>query len=322
MRSSARTTLAVIILAVFATGLNAAWWFRHDIRDAYERLRRGPLPDALTYEQAKDDAGAVAREALLRDIEDRASDTPAEAAAPGPRRSEVPTADGEAAAEEHDDGETLGEEELAAVALRKKKDAELAALAERRSRMEGAFNLAVPFMSQAPLGEWDELHNEACEEASALMVKAFLEGEASISPEDAERRILDLAAYEERTLGSSLDTTAEQTVSFMRGHLGLASAKAVTISSLDDVRSYVATGVPVILPAYGKALGNPYFRGEGPLYHMLVVKGFKDDLIIVNDPGTKRGEDFVYDAETLWAAVHDWNGGDVQNGAKVMIVPE
>ena len=34
-------------------------------------------------------------------------------------------------------------------------------------------NLKVAFTSQAPLANWDHAHEEACEEASALMVDAF-----------------------------------------------------------------------------------------------------------------------------------------------------
>ena len=63
--------------------------------------------------------------------------------------------------------------------------------------------------------------------------------------------------------------------------------------------------------------------GDGPLYHMLVVKGYtKDGTIITNDPGTRRGADFLYDPDALFNAVHDWNGGNVNEGAKVMVVVE
>ena len=47
-------------------------------------------------------------------------------------------------------------------------------------------------------------------------------------------------------------------------------------------------GVPVLLPAAGRLLRNPYFSGQGPLYHMLVVKGYtRDGKIITDDPGTR-----------------------------------
>src|SRR5688572_5442442 len=36
--------------------------------------------------------------------------------------------------------------------------------------------LKVPFTPQAPTANWDELHNEACEEASSLMAAAYFNG--------------------------------------------------------------------------------------------------------------------------------------------------
>jgi hypothetical protein len=128
-----------------------------------------------------------------------------------------------------------------------------------------------------------------------------------------------LAAWETKTFGYHLDTTAEETAQTLREYFGLSSARAVSISSPEDIKAAISSGHPVIIPAYGKALGNPNFRGDGPLYHMLVIKGYTDTEFITNDPGTKRGADFTYDIDTLWNAIHDWNDGDVPNGAKVMV---
>src|ERR1043166_5721644 len=36
--------------------------------------------------------------------------------------------------------------------------------------------LPVPFTPQAPYANWDQLHNEACEEASSLMAGAYFAG--------------------------------------------------------------------------------------------------------------------------------------------------
>ncbi len=181
-------------------------------------------------------------------------------------------------------------------------------------------NLNVPFMVQAPYANWDELHNEACEEASAIMLKAYYDGEVDIATEEAEERIMDLTAWQDETFGYHLDTTAEEVARLLRERYGLPRAQAVTVSSVDEIKASLAAGHPVIVPAYGRALGNPNFRGEGPLYHMLVVKGYTDTKFITNDPGTKRGADFTYDLDTLWNAIHDWNGGDVRNGAKVVVM--
>lgn len=316
MRMGKKVAIIMVVL-IAATALNAAFWFRHDIMAAYRAWRHGPLPKAVSYQTTG--ADQAARDALQAQIAAQAT-----AGAPSPAtKGGGATASGAPSGNANVSADTAsGTAQGSAVELQKKKDAEISALAKMRSQIGDAYNLAVPFTPQAPFAVWDTLHDAACEEASAVMVKAFIDGETSLPPQTAENRILDITAYEDKTFGQDLDTTAAQTAAFMRDFMGLKNAKAVPISSMDDVKAYVSTGVPVIVPAYGRALGNPYYRSPGPVYHMLVVKGFKGNLIIVNDPGTKHGENYVYDSATLWNAVHDWNGGDVQHGAKVMIVPE
>ncbi|MEK9152048.1 MAG: C39 family peptidase [Patescibacteria group bacterium] len=185
-----------------------------------------------------------------------------------------------------------------------------------------AVNLAVPFILQAPTQNWDDIHEDACEEASLSMINLFYKGAAGpLSKEEMEAAIFAAVAWENKNFGFNKDTSAEETAQVMRKLHGL-NAKVVTVASIQDIKKTVAAGKPVIVPAYGKALKNPNFRQGGPLYHMLVIKGYKGSKIITNDPGTRRGADYVYDGALLWDAIHDWNGGDVPQGAKVMIVVE
>ncbi|MBI3442447.1 MAG: hypothetical protein HY007_01660 [Candidatus Sungbacteria bacterium] len=55
---------------------------------------------------------------------------------------------------------------------------------------------------------------------------------------------------------------------------------------------------------------------------MLVVTGFDDakNIFIANDPGTRYSKSFVYTQQKLFAAIYDWNNGDVLRGEKTMIV--
>ena len=78
----------------------------------------------------------------------------------------------------------------------------------------------------------------------------------------------------------------------------------------------------MIVPAAGQMIENPHFKTPGPLYHMVVVIGFDDvkNLFITNKPGTRSGGSFAYDQQKLFAAIHDWNNGDVLHGEKKMIV--
>ena len=184
-------------------------------------------------------------------------------------------------------------------------------------------NLAVPFTSQAPHANWDMPYQEACEEAALIMVHAYLEGAGAFTPDTADRQILDMVDWEMERFGYYKDTDADEVVIIAKEYYGYAKARVVSITSMDQVKAEVDKGIAVILPAAGRQLYNPYFTDGGPPYHMLVVKGYtKDGKIITNEPGTRRGADYLYDAKVLWNAVHDWNGGKVEEGRKVMVILE
>ena len=180
--------------------------------------------------------------------------------------------------------------------------------------------LSVPFIPQAPRQIWDALHEEACEEASMLMVRAYFDGErGAVASSTADERILSLVDFE-TDLGYGIDVTAEEAVEIIEARWPDLDAAVVLMIGPDIVKRFVASGIPVILPVDGKTLPNPNFRNGGPVYHMLVVRGYTADRFITNDPGTRKGEDFLYTYDGLLNAVHDWNGGDVPNGDRVMVV--
>lgn len=183
------------------------------------------------------------------------------------------------------------------------------------------FNLAAPFTSQAPFANWDEMHGEACEEASIYMVAAFYKGVAGkIDPTVADAELNRLVAIEMETFGYYKDTTAEETARLAKIAYGYARVDLVENPTADQIKAFIASGHPVIVPAAGRQLHNPNFTGDGPPYHMIVIRGYTETQFITNDPGTRRGESYVYDIDTIMAAMHDWNAGDVGNGKKVVIV--
>lgn len=183
------------------------------------------------------------------------------------------------------------------------------------------YNLAVPFVRQAPTNNWDATHEETCEEAAALTVHYFWTKNKSFTAEDIEAQYATSIDYENETFGDFKDTSAKQTAQFIKEVWGYERVDVVTIKSLNDIKEQVYAGRPVIIPSAGKLLQNPNFKNGGPLYHNLVVRGWlSDGRIITNDPGTRKGEGYVYSADVLWNAIHDWNSGDVTHGAKVMII--
>lgn len=186
------------------------------------------------------------------------------------------------------------------------------------------WRLAVPFLSQAPLGDWAMPYQEACEEASLLMVQAYYQGSQPdrLDPEEAKARLLALIEWQTtRRDASIVDISAQEAAQDAEAYWPELSASVAPIKTADDIRRELVAGRPVIIPAHGKSLANPHFRNGGPLYHMLVITGYlPDGRFITNDPGTRFGKDFLYTEANLLASIHDWNGGDVTNGQRVMLV--
>ncbi len=183
-------------------------------------------------------------------------------------------------------------------------------------------NLAVPFLLQAPHQNWDQPFGDACEEASLIMVDAFYRGRtANYGADEGAEAILDVVAFEDMTYGHNKDTDTQEVARTAREHFGYDRVHVFPLTSPEDMKRVLANGYPIIVPAYGKELGNPNFRNGGPNYHMLVVKGYtKNGSWITNDPGTRRGGDYVYSNDVLMNAIHSFDASDMRKGAREFIV--
>jgi hypothetical protein len=181
----------------------------------------------------------------------------------------------------------------------------------------------VPFTSQAPLSKWDAYHEEACEEASLLMAEYFLKNK-KLTPAIAEKEIQALIAYEIKNTKGYEDSTAKETAKLGADYYGLKNLRVVYDFTSVDLKKYLAQKKPIIVPAAGRLLGNPNFTAPGPLYHNLVLVGYDGDTIITNDPGTRKGQGYRYDIETLYGAIHDFPGdkNKIEKGRKAMIIIE
>jgi len=179
----------------------------------------------------------------------------------------------------------------------------------------------VPFSPQSPFGNWDDPYQEACEEMSLIMVERFL-NKAGLTREEADTELLRLVAWQEAN-GYGMDVNIEQLAKIAEDFYGL-TVEVRTDVTEESIKAELAAGNPVILPVAGRELGNPYFSGEGPWYHMLVVTGYDWNSFITNEPGTKRGEDYEYSFDVLLNAVHDWTGvkEEIAQGRKVMLILE
>lgn len=183
--------------------------------------------------------------------------------------------------------------------------------------------LQVPFTPQAPTANWDELHNEACEEASAIMASAYFEENTSstLSPDFVEKEISKLTDWQQTNFGYNLDTTTAETAVMITKVYGL-KAKVISFPTSEEIKQLLAEGNLVIFSANGQKLGNPNYKQPGPIHHMLLLRGYNESNFITNDSGTKKGLNYPYDYETLKTAAADWDHSQntVDDSKKLAII--
>lgn len=186
------------------------------------------------------------------------------------------------------------------------------------SRATG-INLAVPFAPQAPFGNWDQPYQDACEEATIIMIERYLRGRP-LTPAEMDQEILRMVAFQESRYGFYRDSNAAETARLAEEYYPHLSARVIYDVTADDIRSALARGTPVLLLVDGRRLGNPFYTSPGPERHTLVIKGVKGDKFITHDPGTRRGADFVYPISTVMNAMVDYDGGTPGTGKRTMIL--
>lgn len=196
---------------------------------------------------------------------------------------------------------------------------------KQTAQIPDKFSLNILFAQQAPFGNWDAVHEETCEEASMIMIDRYLKHQP-LNEQIMEEELQKLLQWEQEH-GYKLDLTAQETVDVLQEYFGVTArlSKNVTI---DQIKYELSQNKPIIIPAAGRALGNPNFKYPGPIYHMLVIKGYDNSKFITNDPGTRKGNNYVYPSDRLINAIHDWNPAlagkmteaDMLKGEKVIVV--
>ncbi len=191
------------------------------------------------------------------------------------------------------------------------------------STQPSSLNLPIPFTSQAPTGNWDTVHNEDCEEAGAVMANAYLTGNTAVvlPAAQVETEMTALNNWEDSHFGYHLDTTAAETAQMITGYYGL-KATVQDGYTLSDIKDQINLHHVVILPVNGRLIGNPNYTQPGPIYHMLVIRGYTMAGLITDDSGTRRGQNYPYTFEILHNAGADWNHSTntIDQTKKVMIV--
>lgn len=165
----------------------------------------------------------------------------------------------------------------------------------------------VPFASQAPFSNWGDPYQEACEETSIIIANEFLKNNAS---EDLDKNFVDseiknMVDWENNNWGGHFDLDAEKTIDLFKNYYGVTNLEQKKISSIDDIKRILSQDDIIIAPTYGQILNNPHFTPPGPVYHMLVIKGYDGENFITNDPGIWQGKNFTYNFENLYSSICD-----------------
>ncbi len=168
--------------------------------------------------------------------------------------------------------------------------------------------LPVPFTPQAPTANWDTIHNEDCEEASAIMANAYYNGphDVKLDPTYVEGQLTKLTDWELKTFGYNLDVTSEETVKTIEANYNL-QTKILYSYTEETIKKELAQNHLVLIPENGQLIGNPNYRQPGPKYHMLVIRGYTSTSIVTNDPGTRNGLNYSYSFNTLYNANGNWD---------------
>lgn len=183
--------------------------------------------------------------------------------------------------------------------------------------------LPVPFLCQAPYGNWSQPWQDACEEAAVIMAMRYVKGD-SVNRESGNREILDMVDFQIKKYGGHYDLDAEQIAKLVKDYYIYNNVEVQYDIQIEDIKNELAKGNAVIAPMAGQILGNPYYTPPGPAYHNMLFKGYDDRTgeFITNDPGTRRGRNYRYKYKTAYNAIHDWTGSKktIAQGRKAMIV--
>jgi uncharacterized protein YvpB len=176
--------------------------------------------------------------------------------------------------------------------------------------------LPVPYITQLPYGATTRPWTEACEEASALMVDTYYQGQTSVDTSASMTIMQQLFHFENQVFGGNDNTDAAQTAEFIRVKLHT-HAVVEKNPSINDIQQQLLLSRPVIAFVNRFDLYQDRTkRISKTSYHVIVIIGFddKNKSFSVYDPA--RAGTHTYSYTRLLTALHDYNkttgeaGGD------------
>lgn len=171
----------------------------------------------------------------------------------------------------------------------------------------------VPFISQAPTGNWKDLvFQNACEEATLLMAEKWVSRGMFGTSKQMEMEIRKITNAEKKYFPKdSYDLSVQDILLLAQKYFPQMQVSLVKNVTADSIKNALFEGNIVIIPANGQKLRNPNFTAPGPLYHTLLIRGYDltTDEFITNDPGTRKGSGYRYAADIIFDAMQDYETG-------------
>lgn len=173
------------------------------------------------------------------------------------------------------------------------------------------FKLNVPYVSEAPEGDWSGNWVNACEEATITMVEYYYKGYQNVSVNEAKTSLQKLFDEEDNRYGNNKNADASQMHEMISAFESFESI-IVENPTIDQIKNELLNGRPVISLHRGFTLNNPNipFSPTKSSYHTVVVVGFDDvsQEFITHDPGDDvDGVNHRYSYESFMSSLHNYN---------------
>ncbi len=171
--------------------------------------------------------------------------------------------------------------------------------------------LPVPYVNEAPAGDWSGPWKNACEEASIAMVEYFYQGKTSVTIKEAEAFMTMLFQKQNAKYGDNVNSDGVQ-FKYLIDNFTSFKSEIFRNPTIEQIKKELDEEHPVISLHYGFALKNPNipFLPSGTSYHAMVIIGYDDATreFIVNDDGDpKAGAGHRYGYDLFMNSLHEYS---------------
>ena len=170
----------------------------------------------------------------------------------------------------------------------------------------------IPFTTQSPFANWENsMQQDGCEEASSIMAMKWVQNE-NLEKEDALNYILNISEYIEEKYGEYRDISVYDIKNWIfNDYFKYENVEVLENVTKETIINKLNNNNILLIPTNGRLLENPNFVSPGPKTHMVVILGYdiEKNIFIVNDPGTRLGENYEYNMDILYNAIYSYPTG-------------